>query len=276
MIEVDDETVRFTHPLLASTVYADASSEERRSAHRRLARAVVDDEERARHLALAARGPDEEVAAALDLAASTAFARGAPDSAADLEDLAVRLTPAVDERSIRSRLLRVSTYRYSAGDVPAAREVLEGLIDATPIGPERAGLRFELSDLVWNDVERVRRLLDQVREDAGEEMSVELDARVELAMGWVGQMGGDLAEGSRHGRNALAAAEALDRSSSRDRGAHVPWVRRVPPGSANEEHPRAGDLPHGCGRPATGQDRQRSTGVGSDPHVGRGARRSES
>ena len=57
--------------------------------------AVVDDEERARHLALAARGPDEEVAAALDLAASTAFARGAPDSAADLEDLAVRLTPAV-------------------------------------------------------------------------------------------------------------------------------------------------------------------------------------
>ena len=210
VIGLDDETVRFTHPLLASTVYSDASSEERRTAHRRLAHAVVDDEERARHLALAARGPDEEVAAALDLAASTAFARGAPDSAADLEDLAVRLTPAADQRSIRSRSLSVSTYRFSAGDVRAAREVLEGLIDATPLGPERAGLRFELSNLVWNDVERVRRLLAEAREDAGEEMSVELDARVELAMGWVGQMGGDLAEGSRHGRNALAAAEALD------------------------------------------------------------------
>ncbi len=210
MIGLDDETVRFTHPLLASTIYSDASSEERRTAHRRLAHAVVDDEERVRHLALAARGPDEEVAAALDLAASTASARGAPDSAADLEDLAVRLTPAADQGSIRSRSLRVSTYRFSAGDVRAAREVLEGLIDATPIGPERAGLRFELSNLVWNDVERVRRLLAEAREDAGEEMSVELDSRVELAMGWVGQMGGDLAEGSRHGRNALAAAEALD------------------------------------------------------------------
>jgi DNA-binding CsgD family transcriptional regulator len=210
VIDVDGETVRFTHPLFASTVYANASADERRSAHRRLARAVVNDEERARHLALASHGPDEEVAAALDVAASSASARGAPDSAAHLEDLAVRLTPAVDERSIRSRLLHVSTYRYSAGDAQTAREVLEDLIDATPIGPERAGLRFELSNLVWNDVERVRRLLDQVREDAGEEMSVELDARVELAMGWVGQMGGDLAEGSRHGWNALAAAEALD------------------------------------------------------------------
>ena len=209
VIELDDETVRFTHPLFASTVYAKASSEERRSPmaarsrrrRRRGARTAF---------GLGARGPDEEVAAALDLAASAAFGRGAPDSAADLEDLAVRLTPAADERSIRSRSLRVSTYRFSAGDVRAAREVLEGLIDATPLGPERAGLRFELSNLVWNDVERVRRLLAEAREDAGEEMSVELDARVELAMGWVGQMGGDLAEGSRHGRNALAAAEALD------------------------------------------------------------------
>ena len=210
VIEVDDETVRFTHPLLASTVYANASSDERRSVHRRLARVVVDDEERARHLALATRRPDVEVAAALDVAASAAFARGAPDSAAHLEDLAVRLTPAGDERSIRSRLLRASTYRFSAGDVRAAREALEGLMEATPIGHDRAGFGFELSNLLWNDVERIRRLLAQVREDAGEEMSVELDARVELAMGWVGQMGGDLAEGSRHGRNALAAAETLD------------------------------------------------------------------
>jgi DNA-binding CsgD family transcriptional regulator len=210
VIEVDDENVRFTHPLLASTVYANASSDERRSVHRRLARAVIDDEERARHLALATRGPDSEVAAALDLAASAAFARGAPDSAAHLEDLAVRLTPTADEQTIRSRLLRASTYRFSAGDVSAAREALEGLIDATPLGHERAGFGFELSNLLWNDVERVRRLLAQVREDAGGEMSIELDARVELAMGWVGQMGGDLAEGSRHGRNALAAAETLD------------------------------------------------------------------
>jgi len=66
VLEVDGSDVRFVHPLLSSIVYERAPAPERRSAHRALARAVTDAEERARHLALAAEGPDPAVAAELD------------------------------------------------------------------------------------------------------------------------------------------------------------------------------------------------------------------
>ena len=60
---VDDETgVRFTHPLLASAVYALASQTRRHPMRRRLADIVSDPEEQARHAAHAATGPDEAAA----------------------------------------------------------------------------------------------------------------------------------------------------------------------------------------------------------------------
>ena len=58
VIELDDSRVRFAHPLLASICYEQAPLWKRRAVHRALAEAVADVEERARHLALAADGPD--------------------------------------------------------------------------------------------------------------------------------------------------------------------------------------------------------------------------
>jgi predicted ATPase len=69
------EDVRFTHPLLASVLYAGAASGERRRVHRRLVGLVTDPEEAARHLALATNEPDESVAARIEHAAG--HARGA-------------------------------------------------------------------------------------------------------------------------------------------------------------------------------------------------------
>ena len=51
-------TIRFAHPLLASICYEQAPVWKRRAVHRALAEVVTDSEERARHLALAADGPD--------------------------------------------------------------------------------------------------------------------------------------------------------------------------------------------------------------------------
>ena len=87
VISADEGGIRFTHPLIASTVYADASPGERRDVHRLLAAHAETQEERARHLALAAVEPDEEIAAVLESAADHAKARGAPDTAAELLDL---------------------------------------------------------------------------------------------------------------------------------------------------------------------------------------------
>ena len=58
-----------------------------------------DPEERARHLALGAEGPDAGVAGALEDAARFARWRGAPDAAAELAELARRLTPPDDDEA---------------------------------------------------------------------------------------------------------------------------------------------------------------------------------
>lgn len=69
--------LRFTHPLFASAVYAAASDAARRRLHHRLAAATDDLEERARHLAQAAAGADESVAAEIARGAAEAARRGA-------------------------------------------------------------------------------------------------------------------------------------------------------------------------------------------------------
>jgi predicted ATPase len=62
----DDGVLRFAHPLLASAVYARVPPARRRQLHRRRTGLTNDMEERARHLALAAEGPDHEIAEALE------------------------------------------------------------------------------------------------------------------------------------------------------------------------------------------------------------------
>src|SRR4029079_12901557 len=66
VVMLADERVGFTHPLLASLSYDHAAPWKRRAAHSRLAAAVDDQEERARHLALAGDGADADVAEELE------------------------------------------------------------------------------------------------------------------------------------------------------------------------------------------------------------------
>ena len=93
LLELDGDRIRFTHPLLAPACYEAMPLHRRRELHRRLADLDIDPEERARHLAIAAAGPDERIAAALDEAAIHARGRGAAEVAAELAERAVALTP---------------------------------------------------------------------------------------------------------------------------------------------------------------------------------------
>ena len=68
VIERENGTIRFTHPLLSSVLYQDLG-EERRGVHERIAGIVDDPLLRARHLALSTESPDAGVAAVLDDAA---------------------------------------------------------------------------------------------------------------------------------------------------------------------------------------------------------------
>jgi hypothetical protein len=77
---VIDPHVEFRHPLIRSAIYSGATTENRRHAHHALA-AVMDVERdpdrHALHMALAAVGPDEDLAAALEQSAAQARSRGA-------------------------------------------------------------------------------------------------------------------------------------------------------------------------------------------------------
>jgi DNA-binding CsgD family transcriptional regulator len=144
VVALDDSQIRFAHPLLASICYEQAPVWKRRAIHQTLAGAVSDVEERARHRALAAEGPDAAVAAELDAAAQQAAARGATVAAAELAELAAELTANDPALARRRRLRAAVSYRLS-GDVERAVTTLELLLAQIPSGVERADVLVELA-----------------------------------------------------------------------------------------------------------------------------------
>ena len=133
IIFIEGNRIRFAHPLLASGVYTDASPTQRRLTHRRLADVVDEMELRARHLALASTGDDPETLVALDDAAASAHARGAPAAAAELLELAIGLGGDTAERRIR-----LAGHYFDAGDPAQARTLLERAIAGLQPGQVRA------------------------------------------------------------------------------------------------------------------------------------------
>jgi len=168
IVQVHGAAIEFTHPLLASTVYESASTRDRRTAHAALAKVVKEPEERARHLALCATGPSEEVARALEEAGEHAVARGAPLAAAELYRLAASITPREEGQGLLLRRLRSAQALFAAGDARGARELNEQMLtDSTP-GPARAQTMYSVSFMSWNDLPRVKGLLLQALEEVGE------------------------------------------------------------------------------------------------------------
>jgi DNA-binding CsgD family transcriptional regulator len=133
-----DGRVEFSHPLFAGAVYERASRGRRRELHRELAERVADPEERARHLALAAEGPSEEIAAALDRGAEHAYRRGAPEAAGELAEHAMRQTPPDRARARWERCLTAASHHNKAGDTDRARALAEEIVAGDAPAPIRA------------------------------------------------------------------------------------------------------------------------------------------
>jgi DNA-binding CsgD family transcriptional regulator len=160
--------VDFTHPLFGSALYASLPESAKRELHSELAATEADLEERARHLALAATGPDGVGADVLDRAADVAGSRGAPGAAVELKELALRLTPPEDTQNVARRKLELASRRYFAGDTPGARQELEGALLELPPGEARAQVLLELGSVRWNqgDAEACSTLLRQALHEA--------------------------------------------------------------------------------------------------------------
>jgi DNA-binding CsgD family transcriptional regulator len=184
VVAVTGDRIAFTHPVLASAAYLMAPLSRRRELHRRLASLVEEPEERARHLALVADAPDEDVAQALDRGARQAFERGAPSAAADLSALARRLTPANAAEGVRRRSLAEAEYALQAGDPDRVREVLEAVLAISPPGSPRAEAlsylgRYYMSGIDWHKSAEV--LWDALGE-AGADPLVRAHCELELAV----------------------------------------------------------------------------------------------
>ena len=164
----------FVHPLMRSIVAGQARAAERRAVHRRLAAVVRGPEARARHLALAAEGPDEVIAAELEAAARMAAYRGACGTSGELADLAVTLTPLAQPESQRHRTILAAEQRFEASDPARACFLLESVIDTAQGGPARAELCRRLAryrafrgapTAAWTA--SLTRALDEAGDDAG-------------------------------------------------------------------------------------------------------------
>ena len=207
-----DDVVRFAHPLLASAVYAEIAPVERRIIQRRAAEIADDDEERGRHLALAASEPDPAVAEVLDAAASRAAGRGAPEAAAELALHALRLTPRDGDGRLQ-RGLAYATYLIAANRpgprgaaVPreAARE-LDDLLTQDLRSDDRARILMLRSLLDLENAVCVERL----RDACAHAESTTIRARAQTMLAWtLGVWGWVLEAGAQEAERAVELAES--------------------------------------------------------------------
>jgi DNA-binding CsgD family transcriptional regulator len=207
LLAVTDGDVAFVHPMMRSVVAEDASPADRRAAHRRLAAVVCGPEARARHLAFGAEGSDETVACELENAARMAAHRGACDTAAELAELAITLSPLARPEDTQRRIILAAEQRFEASDPARACSLLESVVHSMPAGPARAEL--------WRRLARYRAILgapmatwsawlDRALDETGDDDSLRAVIMMDRAVS--ASNAGNLVEAIRIGEQVLALA----------------------------------------------------------------------
>jgi DNA-binding CsgD family transcriptional regulator len=204
VIERDRGTIRFTHPLLSSVLYADLGAG-RRKVHERIAAVVDDPVLAARHLALATDEPDAAVAEALAAAAAAAADRGASASAAELAEGAWRLTPASDAKRRRLRALAAARAHRAAGEWTRARTILSDVLEERGIGALRAEALLLLAEV--ESLGRATALLEEALREASSRPA--LQAAIQCRLAWTARFTKGFDGALEHARASLHLADAV-------------------------------------------------------------------
>ncbi|BAL88392.1 putative LuxR-family transcriptional regulator [Actinoplanes missouriensis 431] len=129
LVVVRDGHVRFPHPLIRMAAVAGYPAEQIARAHRELAATTGDAFRRAEHLAHAATGPDETVAAALEDAAAGAIRRTDYPAATRALQLAAELSP--DGADAASRYARAVFAAHRSGEPEWALDLYDRALSLT-------------------------------------------------------------------------------------------------------------------------------------------------
>jgi DNA-binding CsgD family transcriptional regulator len=208
IVEVEHGRVRFLHPMFASAVYGSADPVARRRTHLELAGTVHEPEEQARHLALGSTAPDEAIAVRLDDAAMVVAARGAPDGAAELVDLAIGASPPGDGEAIARRRIASARYRLAGGDLAGAESMLRRALDENGVGEWRAGALRLLSQLHGrrSNFDDALATATEALECVGDDVT--LRAEIELDVAYCFASLGDFTASQTYARRAVTSAAA--------------------------------------------------------------------
>jgi len=207
IVSIDAGRIRFTHPLFASAIQNQAGDAQRRRVHGKLARALADPEERARHAALGTEHPDPTIASELESAAAIARARAAPAAAAELLEMAIRLTSPGEDGLCAARRLAAAGSWFDAGDLSRAQTMLEQATDSRLEAPLRARVLHLLGQVHArrNSYADAIALAQQALEAAADDAA--LTADVEMDLGYYCASLGNLSAAVQHARGAVSAAE---------------------------------------------------------------------
>lgn len=160
MIEVGQAGFSFPHPLFRSAAYQSGRRSWARAAHRALGEALIEsgrNDAAAWQLAAAARGPEEDVARALEKAAATQRERGGHRAAGWAMKRAAELS--MSPRARAARRLSAARDLRLAGRIPAALALIEE-IDHDELSFE---LRFSL-EMLRGQIEGWRSPLREVHD----------------------------------------------------------------------------------------------------------------
>jgi DNA-binding CsgD family transcriptional regulator len=186
-------------------LYQATSPEARRRAHAQLAQIVDDPLARARQQALAARGPDAELAAELESAATVAIARGAPIVAAELGEHAVRATPSDASVDRHRRAIATARAHLASGEGARPRALALELLAVAPSGTARAEALVLLSEL--EGAQRAIALLEEALDNVVGNAPLQVSLHRQLAI--LGRLTKGLDWATRHARAAMELADSL-------------------------------------------------------------------
>jgi DNA-binding CsgD family transcriptional regulator len=189
LIVIEDQHVRFRHPLLSSAVYQAASQSERRQAHRALAQLLSQDpERRAWHGAAATIGPDESCAQDLLAAAANAQRRGATAVAQSALEAAARLSE--DPRLRGQRLVQAARFAFDIGNWQALAQRLTETVNPLDLDPGHRALLawfLEVGGTSWPGADRMSSIIgaaDAAVASGESQFALQLYAEIAIRYWW--------------------------------------------------------------------------------------------